>query len=160
MVENLKSSIEILKQRVLFNLDLITQNETKIKEILKEPVSEIRSKKLNKRFNFNKKMLKENNDALKLQKDMIKFIESYHNEIDEYPEIRDAKRKSSNKTIPENQIVDIKKEDYLDLTINGAIDFDKQHPYFKDEDFFNELLSYFTEIEDYEMCSKLTNLIK
>ena len=159
MVEILKNSIEILKQRILFNLDLITQNESKIKEILKEHVSEIRSEKLKRRFNFNKKMLKENNDALTLQKGIINFIENYHNEIDEYPDIKQVKKISSKNSGQEDQIMNIKKEDYLDLTINGAMDFDKHHPYFNDKDFFNELLSYFSEIEDYEMCSKLTNLI-
>ncbi len=50
MIEDLKKSVEILKQRVRFNLDLIHQYEKEVKEILKEPVSEERSEKLNIRF--------------------------------------------------------------------------------------------------------------
>lgn len=160
MVENLRSSIEVLRQRVKYNLDLLHQNEKKIKEILKEPVSENRSEKLNKRFNSNKKVLKENNDAIMLQKEMLSFIENYYSDNNSLPKELNTPKKTSQKVKPENKRFEIKKEDYLDLTINGALDFDIYHPYFNDKNFFNELLNHFSEIEDYETCSKLTKLIK
>lgn len=160
MVENLRSSIEVLRQKVRSNLDLLHQNEKKIKEILKEPVSENRSKKLNKRFNCNKKVLKENNDAIMLQKEMLVFIENYYSETNKFPKELNVTEKTTKKVKLDNKKLEIKKEDYLDLTINGALDFDKYHPYFRDKKFFNELLNHFSEIEDYETCSKLTKLTK
>ncbi|NOQ26863.1 MAG: hypothetical protein GQ564_15995 [Bacteroidales bacterium] len=160
MVENLRSSIEVLRQRVRSNLDLLHQNEKKIKEILKEPISENRSEKLNKRFNCNKKVLKENNDAIMLQKEMLAFIENYNTEANKSPKELTSNEKSTQIVKTENKKLEIKKEDYLDLTINGALDFDIHHPYFTDKKFFNELLNHFSEIEDYETCSKLTKKIK
>ena len=160
MVENLRTSIEVLRQRVRFNLDLLHENEKKIKEILKEPVSENRSKKLNKRFNSNKKVLKENNDAIMLQKEMLVFIDNYYSETNKFPKELNVSEKTIQKVKPDNKKLEIKKEDYLDLTINGALDFDRDHPFFNDKSFFNELLNHFSEIEDYETCSMLTKKIK
>jgi hypothetical protein len=160
MVEILRNSIEVLRQKVRSNLDLLHQNEKKIKEILKEPVSEIRSEKLNQRFNCNKKVLKENNDAIMLQKEMLIFIENYYSETTKLPKKQNVSEKTTQKVKPENKKLEITKDDYLDLTINGALDFDIHHPYFNDKSFFNELLNHFSEIEDYETCSKLTKLIK
>ena len=155
---SLKSSIEILRQRVRSNLDVLHQNEKKIKEILKEPVSKQRSEKLNNRFNANKEILKENNDALLLQKDIILFIENYFNESNSFSLTIQTSEQKTNNVISKNKIIELKKEDYLDLTINGALSFDENHPYYKDENFFNDLLNYYSEIEDYETCNKLTKL--
>ena len=158
MMGSLKSSIEILRQRVRSNLDVLHQNEKKIKEILKEPVSKQRSEKLNNRFNANKEILKENNDALLLQKDIILFIENYFNESNSFSLTIQTSEQKTNNVISKNKIIELKKEDYLDLTINGALSFDENHPYYKDENFFNDLLNYYSEIEDYETCNKLTKL--
>lgn len=158
MVENLKKSVEILKQKVRSNLDLLHQNERKIKEILKEPVSRNRSEKLNKRFSTNKKILQENNDAILLQRSILLFIENYYSEISNLSNVLNTNTHTESKLNRDTKIDEIKKEDYLDLTINGAMEFDKRHPFFYDKDFFNDLLSYYSKIEDYETCSKLTKL--
>ncbi|MDA3952250.1 MAG: hypothetical protein PF485_01290 [Bacteroidales bacterium] len=111
-------------------------------------------------FNSNKELLKENNDAILLQKEILLFIENYYNDTNKFPEGLTVDKNITQKVKLNNQIPKIKKEDYLDLTINGALDFDKKHPFFNDKDFFNELLNHYSEIEDYETCSKLTELIK
>jgi hypothetical protein len=160
MLENLKGSVEILRQRVRSNLDLLHQNERKIKEILKEPVSKKRSEKLNRRFNSNKRILKENNDAILLQKDILLFIDNYYSDVNTLTEASKSNNPNTSIVKLNNKIVEIKKEDYLDLTISGAMKFDKQHPYFNDKKFYNELLNHFTEVEDYEACSRLTKLVK
>jgi hypothetical protein len=93
-----------------------------------------------------------------LQKEMLLFIENYYSEFNKLPEVLNINEKPTHKVELDNKIIEIKKEDYLDLTISGAVDFDKQHPFFNDKDFFSELLNYYSEIEDYETCSKLTKL--
>lgn len=157
MIEILKNSVDILKQRVRYNLDLLHQNENSIKETLKEPVSEKRSEKLNQQFFLSKKIIAENNETVKLQKEIKSYLDNYHNTITEFTQGRDLK---NNSTELENEICEISKEDYFNLTIKGEIIFDVHHPYFRDESFFNGLLSYFISIENYEMCSQLVELDK
>ncbi|MFC2096204.1 hypothetical protein ACFLQ3_00725 [Bacteroidota bacterium] len=157
MMESLKNSVEILKNRIRANLELIHQNELRIKKILKEPVSEIRSKKLDRKFNVNKKILNENKDALKLQREVMKFIETYQNNFNDFIELLESSNDYSKAIISEENTTSISRDDYIELTIKGAVKFDNKHPYYNDESFLNDLLSYFISIEDYEMCSRLAN---
>ncbi|HAF30135.1 MAG TPA: hypothetical protein DCG75_13930 [Bacteroidales bacterium] len=160
MIENLKNSIKILKQKVRFNLDLIHQYELEVKEILKEPVSEDRSEKLSHRFLFSKKILNENADAIKLQREIMNYLENYHNDIVDFSKMTESNRDTNNSVEQENEIVEISKDDYFNLTIKGEIMFDVHHPYFNDECFLNSLLSYFISVENYEMCSQIVELDK
>lgn len=157
MIEILKNSVDILKKRTRYNLDLLHQNENSIKETLKEPVSEKRSEKLNQQFFLSKKILAENNEMVKLQKDIKNYLEIYHNDIIEFSQGIDLDNKS---TELGNEIFEISKEDYFDLTIKGEIIFDTHHPYYNDETFFKGLLAHFISIENYEMCSLLVELDK
>ena len=156
MVENLKSTVEVLKQRIKFNLNLIHEIELEIKEILKEPVSRERSEKLDRRFNTNNQIIKENNEAIKLQKSIIEFLKSYHDELSQFPETIEVE--NPQKTIALSKKIELKREDYFELTVNKDIEYDNQHPYFKDESFTKDLICYFIEVEDYEMCAKLVSL--
>lgn len=160
MIEDLKNTVKILKQRVRFNLDIIHQYELEVKEILKEPVSEDRSEKLSHRFLFSKKILNENADAIKLQKEIMNYLENYHNDIVDFSQMAESNSDTKNSVEQENEIVEISKDDYFNLTVSGEIIFDTHHPYFSDESFINELLSYFISIENYEMCSQLIELDK
>jgi hypothetical protein len=155
MFEVFKNNIDVLKKRVQFNLEIIAKNELRIKELLKEPVSEERARKLNDRFDFNKKLLEENKDALKIQKSLIDFMEKHKIEMDDAFHLI-----TNNEDTSLSTDVDLEKEDYFDLTINGALDFDKQHPYYHDEMFIQDLMQYFTEVENYEMCSQLMSRLK
>ena len=131
MVENLKNTVEMLKQRIKFNLNLIHEIELEIKEILKEPVSKERSEKLDRRFNINKQIIKENNEAIKLQKSIIEFLKSYHDELSQFPETIEVE--NPKKTNALSKKIELKREDYFELTVNKDIEYDNQHPYFKDE---------------------------
>ena len=159
MIEQLKKTVEVLKQRIRYNLELIHQNENTIKEILKEPVSEIRSQNLNQRFNYNKKLLTENNEAIKLQRDILNYLDKYNTDMIEFI-IPESGELNLDKELLKTKVVEISKEDYFELTINGQIDFDNRHPFFNDEDFLNDLFSYFISVEDYEMCNQLKKLNK
>ena len=43
-------------------------------------------------------------------------------------------------------------------TITGILKFDLQHPHFNNPKFFNDLLKYYQEKEDYEKCQELLKL--
>lgn len=168
MKEFLKQTLDLLKDRVQYNLRIIRQNELQVREILKEPVSSDRSKKLEERSEINNKLLEENNDSIKLQLGIIRFIDKFHKQIQEsiddaensIPELKQLRNsiekiKIINSKSEEEKTSNLSKSDYFDLTINGGVEFDQRHPYFYDKEFLNELLDYYTQMENYEMCSKL-----
>lgn len=147
MFDVLKSNIDELKKRIQFNLDIISKNEKHIQKLLNEPVSKERAKKLNERFEFNNRLLDENKDAIKLQKNIIDFMEKHKVEMDNtFYFITDSNEEDMLKE-------SLTRDDYFELTANKTLDFDQEHPYFFDQDFINELIAYFSEIEDYEMCA-------
>ena len=156
MIKIIREAIDALKLRIKMNLNLIHNNESKIREILNEPVTEKRSEKLNIRFAYNRKLLQENTNSIKLQKELNAYLEKYI----QNSEIIVENNKTTKSTPQDDIVKNISKEDYFDLTINNAIEFDNQHPYFRDEAFLNDLLNYFTETEEYEKCSLLINLKK
>jgi hypothetical protein len=160
MVANLKGAIEVLKTRIHFNLKLIHENEEEIKLILKEPVSDHRSEKLKNRFNYNKKLIKENEEAIHIQRGIIHYLENYQNELSQLPEIVKFNNSNNKKPVEVNTKIEIKREDYYELTVNKAIEYNILHPYFKDHDFAKDLLSHFIKVEDYEMCARLSKLSK
>ena len=150
MKEQVKKTIEMLKERVRHNLDIIHANEKIVRVILDEPFSESRSKRLEEKYNENKILLKENNDSIQLQLQLSKYLEAYGEQFEEELEA----------TYGEEEEVDepsLTKEDYFDLTIRGKLKFTTDHPYYDDEEFFNALLEYYTSIEDYETCSMLVS---
>ena len=160
MIKILREAIDALKLRIQANLSLIHNNEQKIREILDEPVTKIRSDKLKKRFNYNKRLLLENTDSIKLQKELNSYLENYLKNSEIIIKSNKTVKSSFQEDGTKDEIRNINKEDYFDLTINGAIEFNNQHPYFKDETFLNDLLEYFTETEEYEKCSSLISLKK
>ena len=161
MKEHLRKTIEILKKRVQHNLKIIHDNEKNVRNILQEPVSSSRSERLDEKFNINKRMLEENNDSIKIQLSIIRFLDKFSKELEDYIEKLEAENKENN--IAQNsteerndyEVDDLSRDDYFELTIHNSIEFDHKHPYFDDEEFFNQLLEYYTSIENYEMCSKL-----
>lgn len=166
MRELLRQTIDLLKKRVQHNLNIIHKNEKSVREILQEPVSSERSERLDEKFGINKKMLEENNDSIKIQLSIIRFLDNYSKQLEEYIEEHEFNADEISNNIKETiepeskgnqnfEINEINRDDYFDLTIHKSIDYNEQHPYFEDEDFYKELMAYFTNIEDYEMCSKL-----
>lgn len=43
----------------------------------------------------------------------------------------------------------------LDLTTSGKLSFNKAHPKYKDQEFFEQLLNYHIQREEYEICASL-----
>jgi hypothetical protein len=143
MKDKVQQTIESLKEKVRANLLDIQQNQKEIRELLKQPVSDERSKKLEERYALNRVLLAENNDFINVQLTLANFIEKYGN-TNIFTEI-----------LSEDKIID--EEGCFEMTINGQIEYNFKHPYFKNELFFNRLLDYYQNIEDYEKCSKLVN---
>lgn len=139
MREQLRKSIDLLRQRVNSN----RRNEENIQKILRtEPASSQRSEKLDVIFNENKRILEENHESIGLQLSIIKYLGRF--------------------TIPESVKVKVlhtpSNTDYFQLTINGDIEYNSDHPMFGNEEFYNKLMLYYISQEKYEMCSHLQKL--
>ncbi len=146
MKELIQRAITILKLHVKNNLEVINQNQSKIKEILKAPASSERSVNFEKHYEVNKNLLSENNDFINVQLTLINFLEKYKNT----PILQEVQ-----------PLVDITsvndEEEIFTLTVAGSLPFDKDHPNYNDEPFFIKLLDYYQEREEYEKCHNLLN---
>lgn len=160
MKEHLKKTIELLKDRVHHNLELIKENELNGRNILQDPISSDHSEQLNKKFNSNKKILEENTESIKIQVSIIKFLSQFGNNIDESI----MKNNDTNIFIENDikkdafEITELSKSDYFDLIINKSLIFDDSNPFYDDDELFTDLIKHFTDLEDYEMCSELISL--
>ena len=149
MRQLIQKTISLLKQRVKNNLELINQNQVKIKEILQEPSSSNRSIRFEQHYEINKSLLAENNDFINIQLTLINFLEKY----------KDSQVFNDN--LPVIEIKKIKSEDELfNLTLKGTVPYNKDHPLYNNKAFFMKLLKHYQDIEAYEKCQELINLKK
>jgi hypothetical protein len=153
MIQYLRKVLDLMRKRAERNLEIIHINDQIVKAMLEEPISKERTERIEERYQENKKLLKENNDSMQIQFEITRFIENYHRELEEY-EKRISKKRLKKR---QDQNSNHSRENILELTISGEIPFNEKHPYFRDEEFFNALLSYYKNIEDYETCNTLIN---
>ncbi|HRX68147.1 MAG TPA: hypothetical protein P5200_07240 [Tenuifilaceae bacterium] len=178
--------LEALKARVIENLNSIRVNENEIRQILTEPLSGIRSQKLSERYALSKKILKENEDNLKIQNLIVDFFSKYRNVPDFNKEISELKtlekginsfqkggfnlnqifsnfneaekedKNPQNSEIEQDSTIETSNTfDILNDTITGRIEYDKNHPMFGNVRFFEKLLNFYIQREEYEVCAKL-----
>ncbi len=166
MRERIEEMIKLLRQRVGSNLRDIKISEQVIREILKEEQSDERDDKLNTRYEYNKKLLDENNDSINLQLTLLRYLTKYRSVIEEEMEASveikynhntegNDYKSNSDKVESNTSTFDLKglgPDECFQLTIEGEIRFNKEHPYFENEIFVNRLLNHYLEKEDYEMC--------
>lgn len=152
MKEHLQQTIEFLRQHVLKNIDLIKANEAHIKEVLDWPITPERTKELNESYTYSKNLLSENNDFINLQVSIMNFINRYKKVFETAQPV--------NVNVASNVMhqVQLSRDDYFKLTIEKDIEYNTAHPYYHDTDFFNQLLNYYQETENYEMCAILIKL--
>jgi hypothetical protein len=147
----IQRTIDLLKNRVKENLEIINKNQTRINEMINQPPSAERTYHIEKNYALNKSLLTENNDFISLQLSLLNFLEKY---------------KDSSTLKEEEETVDLNPSSFLDddelfeLTVQGKLNFEFGHPKFNDDLFFNKLLSYFAAIEAYEKCNSLLRLKK
>lgn len=152
MKDQLQQLIETMRSHVLKNLELIKANEGNIREILTWPLSAERTKELNEGYQYSRTLLSENNDFINLQVSMMNFLNKYKNIIEEDNTVK--------VTVNTQQNEHLSREEYMKLTIDKDIAFDTSHPYYHDQDFFNEIFTFFEQSENYEMCAQLLRLKK
>lgn len=132
-------------------MEIIHQNNMIAQAMLEEPLTDEQSEKIEKRYQENKRLMKENSESIQLQYEITKFIEN-HLEVSEKQkrEALGAYRAGQDAESQQHSM-----EEILKLTIKGEIPFNSKHPFFRDEEFFSRLLRYYQSREDYETCQAL-----
>lgn len=143
MKELLKQILDEMKIKVINNLETVKEYERNIKELSSQPETYARAFNLQMKRKRSRQILNDNLDYLELQLKIIHFIDKYKN--------------SDFLKAPLAPII-LKNVDYFKETIEGRIEFNDTHPYFKDESFIEKLINYYLSIEDYVICDKLFKL--
>ena len=103
MKEQLRKTLEMLKNHVQGNLSNIHMNEKHVREILQEPVSHQRSALISEQHKVNKKILEENSDFIRLQLEIIKFMDKHrtamNNEISKFKEPNDKPEQAPKQSV-------------------------------------------------------------
>ncbi len=143
MRKQLLFTIDLLKKKVMDNLKSIKENEKEIRKLMGLSKSPFEDEALAKKLASNKKLLAENNEALRIQFGIIEFMNKYL------------------QTKEKGKIVVYENEDELfDLTTTGTLPFDENHPRYANDEFYNKLMEYYISNEDYEKCDKLKEMKK
>jgi hypothetical protein len=147
MRELIQRTIDILKQRVKNNLEVINSNQKLIKELLGKKNTAENSTEFESYYSSNKTLLQENNDYINIQLTLINFLEKYKGTA----VLED--------TLPIVDIYSITDDhEVLALTLKGIVAFDENHPRYNDMDFIDRLIAHYKRTEEYEKCKELYDL--
>jgi hypothetical protein len=149
MKKLLEEMIELLKNQVKHNLEIINRNEDVIRNLTDHHRSEEQITAFRQYYMENKNLLAENNDFTNLQLTLIKFLTKYkHSELLNDPAALDD--------------VDPRQDPryVFELTVSGKIPFNPRHPFFESPDFFYQLMEHFEKTEQYEKCKELMEVKK
>jgi hypothetical protein len=175
MIELIEKTIQMLRERVQANLSQIKENQGRIRNILQEPISDQRTGKFDNHYSNSKQLLKENQDLINLQINLVNFLEKYRKmigtqDVQASQSAASPIARPSINTEPQNRLqasrdqkqptpsetIDV--ADIFEKTISGKIPWTRNHPMFKNEDFFQQLMEYYIGQEDYETCGKLSRI--
>lgn len=152
MNENLEFTVmkflKVLQRIVKLRVDLIKLNNEEYSR-LENKFSE-EGKKITKE---NAEYVKLNNELLNLHMQILKIHRIYSKEFDELLQ-------DENKVLNLSISDEIDKSDIVEKTKRGEISLTNTHPLINDNDFLEELLSYFIDTENYEECEKIRKFIK
>ncbi len=144
--------IAILRRQVNQNNKEIRFNQDEISRLLSETLNSENQKSLNDKYSLHKELLDENEDLINFQLIVSEFIEKYGHLFEDADLFEDDKDYNEDEETDEDM-------NFFKQTISGKLTFDHNHPRFHNPGFFNQLLKFYEEKEDYEMCEKLLKLI-
>ncbi len=147
MKKQVNKILKILKEHVSQNNREIQFNQEEINKLLSRGGGASGKEDLDFKYSINKELLEENDSFIDLQLQMTEFMERFgYIFSDEEPfEVSD---------IPEtNEILP-----YFNKTVSGQMKYDPQHPQFNNKRFFTELINFYQEKENYEMCDRLIKI--
>lgn len=143
-----KKILRILKDHVNQNNQEIQYNQDEINRMVADVSRKLSEDDLEYKNALNKELLEENEDFIQMQLQISEFVEKYGHLFPEEG-IVDEEYPQSEEELP-----------YFTKTVEGQIEFGPGHPQYNNIRFFNELLRYYQEREDYEKCDQLIRLKK
>jgi len=162
--------VEVLKNRINQNFEIIKENEEVIKNLIMQSSITNRSELISKSYNINHKLKDEIQDLTRIQVELVNYLNKFKEVLKNHTnEQSEPSNSDENENPLSNNIEhvdysisfdDEKVDDELIFTqtIMGDLIFESSHPKFFDEVFFKKLLNHYTEYEYYEMCSLLLKL--
>jgi hypothetical protein len=173
MITNIETTITLLRERVTENLRQINENQALIRQILQEPVSDKRTKRFEQQYGKNKILLRENQDLISLQITLVNFLDKYRKVLEVHElslgesankeitgkidrSVNTGTHKSDTNGNARELIADAN-DSLFDKTISGAIPWNRSHPMFSNQDFYNRLMEYYLSVENYEACAYLSH---
>jgi hypothetical protein len=140
--------LKILKSHVNQNNEEIQYNQDEINRLVSDLRGNISEKDIEYKNALNKEMLEENEDFIQMQLQISEFMEKYGH-LFPGEHILEEENSDNNEPLP-----------YFRKTVDGELEFRPGHPQYNNIRFFNELLRYYEEREDYEKCDQLIRLKK
>lgn len=146
MLLHIQRTIDELKNRISSNVSLIKKYRNAINSMamyLDEYAGQYEEF-----IKLNRSLLEQNNDLINVQLTLMNFIEKYKETaiLEEEAPLLDI-----------YSITD--RQEVFMLTVKDIVPFDEKHPYYRDTDFIEKLLVYYSVgSEDYEKCQKLMHL--
>ncbi len=142
-----KKIMQILKDHVSQNNQEIQYNQDEINRIISRVSDNISDKDLEYKNALNKELLEENEEFIQMQLQISEFMEKYGHLFPEDETDEDIFEQEDG--LP-----------YFSKTVTGQLKYGPDHPQFNNIRFFNELLKYYQEREDYETCDQLIRIKK
>lgn len=144
--------LKILRKQIYQNNEEIRINQEEISWLLSDKNNPELQKTLDEKQILNKEIQEENEAIIHFQHVIADFQEKYGHLF--------LNSDDSDEEIVGEQEGFIEDLEYFEETINGVLNFDQYHPQFNNPSFFEHLIKYYEEREDYEMCDKLMKMIK
>jgi hypothetical protein len=144
MQQHLYQTVELLKNRISKNLEKVRINETMIKEAIANNQFKDLDIYIKELHAENRKILEENAEAIKIQLDIIQFINKYKNNWTVESIVTEI-----------NSLKDLSEEELFKYTIEDKIPYNRFHPKYGNEEFINRLMEHYLLNENYEMCNIL-----
>lgn len=136
--------LSVLKGHVNQNNKEIQLNQQDIDKLLVKGSGTVKKKDLDDKYALNRQLLDENTDFVKMQLELTDFLNKY--------DFLFTEQKQAVTDFQQDQDDD---RNLFRQTINGNLKFDAAHPQYNNPRFFNDLLQYYEQHENYEMCDKL-----
>jgi len=136
---------KILQHFTLRNAMIIKANL----DIMKICIEKKNNVQYNELLKENHEITKTNIEYIDLHNKLFTFIKTLENiEISDIDIIN---------FLAENDDLMFDRKEYFNQTIKEIISYNKEHPFYEDAEFRQELIEYYTKKEEYEKCDKLKN---
>ena len=147
MEKQVNKILKILKDHVNQNNREIQFNQEEINKLLSLGGAGSRKEDLDFKYSINKELLEENDNFIDLQLRLNEFMERFGYIFSDEEAIEITDIPEANEIFP-----------YFNKTVSGQMKYGPQHPQFHNNHFFNELINYYQEKENYEMCDSLIKI--